>query len=218
MKMDFEDRLFMESACGIAVASLGQIVDGYAVVFGKEDRISLRMLEKDNRGRFLRFVRAARQRVEQRFGPTVIFEHGASCAGTNVSCGVNRMHVHIVPYTGRPLKREIEKRFRCKASIPTIEQMLETLTSWETDVPYFWIEDSSGVFLFAYGEKRESQVVRRVIAQQVGMDDRWNWREYPTQGEAEWVASRVMICDNRMTLRRRFATFGDSGNCGVGAY
>ena len=74
----------------------------------------------------------------------------------------------------------------------TIEQMLDELSSWETGRPYFWIEDRSGVFLFSYGEKRESQVVRRVIANQVGMDDRWNWREFPTQEEAECVAKELL--------------------------
>jgi len=181
----------MENSSLIAVASLGQLVEGYAVVFGEEDRISLRSLGKDERREFLRFLRSARQRVEQRFGPTVMFEHGASCAGTNVSCGVNRIHVHIVPYTGGRLKNEIGKSFQCKASISTIEQMLAELGSWETEAPYFWIEEGGGVFLFSYGEKRESQVVRRVLARQVGMDDRWNWREYPTQEAAERVAKEL---------------------------
>jgi len=191
MNMNFEGRIFMQSASSFAAASLGQIVEGYAVVFGKEDRISLKSLEKDDRREFLRVVRAARQRVEQRFGPTVMFEHGASCVGTNVSCGVNRIHVHIVPYTGRGLKNEIGKSFKCKASVSTIEQMLAQLGSWETEAPYFWIEESGGVFLFSYGENRESQLVRRVIARQVGMDDRWNWRAYPTQEAAEWVAKEL---------------------------
>jgi len=100
--------------------------------------------------------------------------------------------VHIVPYAGRPLKKEIERTFQCTATTSTIEQMLEELSSWETDEPYFWIEDGRGVFLFSYGEKRESQVVRRVIAKQVGMDDRWNWREFPMQEEAECVAKELL--------------------------
>ena len=192
MDMNFDGRIFMESASGTAVASLGQIVEGYAVVFGREDRISLRGLEKGDRREFLRFVRAARQRVEQRFGPTVMFEHGASCSGTNVSCGVNQIHVHIAPYSGRPLKNEIEKSFQHKATGQTTDQMLEKLSSWGIDRPYFWLEDRGGVFLFSYGEKRESQVVRRVIAQQVGMDEQWNWREYPTQELAERVAKELL--------------------------
>ena len=191
MNMNYEGRIFMENPSLIAVASLGQIVEGYAVVFGREESISLRSLEKDERREFLRFLRTARQRVEQRFGPTVMFEHGSSCAGTDVSCGVNRIHVHIVPYAGRVLKNEMEKSFQCKSSTSTIEQMLEKLNSWETEAPYFWIQESGRVFLFSYGEKRESQVVRRIIARQVGMDARWNWREYPTQEAAEWVAKEL---------------------------
>src|SRR5260370_13061222 len=105
--MSFAGRIFMENAAGTAVASLGQIVEGYVVVFGREDGISLRSLEEAARGDFLNLVRTARQRVEQRFGPTVLFEHGPSFAGTDVSCGVNRMHLHIVPYAGRSLKNEI---------------------------------------------------------------------------------------------------------------
>lgn len=192
MNMDFDDRIFMENASGVAVVSLGQIVEGYAVVFGREDRISLRSLDNHDRRHFLRFVRSARQRVEQRFGPTVMFEHGASCAGTNVSCGVDRIHVHIVPYTSRSLKNELKKAFQCVATASTIEQMLQQLSSWGIVRPYFWIEDRDGVSLFSYGKKRESQVVRRVIARHVGMDERWNWREHPTQDAAERVAKDLL--------------------------
>ena len=81
------------------------------------------------------------------FGITdVMFEHGASRAGTDVSCGVNRIHVHIVPYTGDSLKNEIGKTFKCRATAATIEQILEKLSSWDIDRPYFWIEDGEGVF------------------------------------------------------------------------
>jgi diadenosine tetraphosphate (Ap4A) HIT family hydrolase len=162
--MNFDGRLFMANASGFAVASLGQIVEGYAAIFGRQDRISLRSLEAGERSDFLRLVRAARQRVEHRFGPTVVFEHGASCAGTNVSCGVNRVHVHIVPYTGHSLQTELEKKFRCLETTSTIDEMLAKLNTWKSDIPYFWIEERGRVFLFSYGEKRESQVVRRVIA------------------------------------------------------
>jgi len=191
MNMNFEGRVFMENPSGIAVASLGQIVEGYAVVFGRQHKLSLRSLEKDDRREFLRFVRAARKRVEEHFGPTVMFEHGASCTGTNVSCGVNRIHLHIVPYTSRSLKNEIKKMFECQEIASTIEQILEKLRCFDVDSPYFWIEEGGSVFLFSYGEKRESQVVRRVIAQQVGMDEQWNWRDYPTQEVAERVAKEL---------------------------
>jgi diadenosine tetraphosphate (Ap4A) HIT family hydrolase len=206
MNINFDGRIFMEDASGIAAASLGQIVEGYAVVFGRENCISLRSLEKDDQREFLHFVRTVRQRVEQHFGPTIMFEHGAACAGTNVSCGVNRIHVHVVPYTGRPLNKEIAKTFRCVATTSTIEQMLERLSSWETDTPYFWVEEGSEVFLFSYGEKRESQVVRRIIAQQVGMENRWNWREHPTQEAAEWVARELLTSVAPGPLGRPLAT------------
>ncbi len=186
--LNFAGRIFMETAAGVAVASLGQIVDGYAVVFGREGVINLRLLELDERLEFLRLVRAARRCVEQRFGPTVVFEHGASCSGTNVSCGVNRIHLHIVPFRGSALKDELGRTFQCKATASTIEQILGSLSSWSEDCPYFWVEDAKEVSLFSYGEKRESQVVRRAIARLVGLDDRWNWREYPTQEAAERVA------------------------------
>jgi diadenosine tetraphosphate (Ap4A) HIT family hydrolase len=189
--LNFAGRVFMENAAGIAVASLGQIVEGYSVVFGRADRISLRNLGKGDRSDFLRFLRCARERVEGRFGPTVMFEHGASCAGTDVSCGVHRVHVHIVPYTGCSLKNQIAEQFRCAAATATIDQIWGELESWDIDRPYFWIEDGGVIYIFSYGEKRESQVLRRVIARQVGIAERWNWREYPTQEVAERVAKEL---------------------------
>jgi hypothetical protein len=182
----------MESSSGLAVASLGQIVEGYVAVFGMEDRISLRSLEKNYRRTFLRFLRAVRQRVEQRFGPTLMFEHGASCVDTDVSCGVNQIHVHIVPYAGRALKSELKKLFRCTATFSTIEEMLEDLACWHAENPYFWLEEHGHISLFSYGVRRESQVVRRVLAKEVGMPECWNWREYPTHESAKRVAKELL--------------------------
>ena len=185
----------MEDVAGIAAASLGQIVEGYAVVFGAKNKINLRTLEMKERRNFLNFVQKARKCVERHFGPTVMFEHGACSAGTNVSCGVDRMHVHLVPCNGHTLIEEIEKKYNCCAITATIEQMLEKLNDWENDRPYFWIDDGAQVFLFAYGEKRESQVVRRAIAKQFGKGECWNWREYPTQEAAEDVA-KILLADS----------------------
>lgn len=206
MNMNFAGRVFMESPAGIALASLGQIVEGYVVVFGAQNRINLRMLGKKGQSDFLIFLKSVRARVEQHFGPTVMFEHGAASAATNVSCGVDRMHVHIVPYIGRSLKRELEKKYKCGATVLTIEQMLEELSNWESDSPYFWIEEHLQTVLFSYGEKRESQVVRRVIAEQVGMIERWNWREYPTDEVAQRVAKKLSANLNCDSLSRLHAT------------
>lgn len=192
----------MKSEAGMAVASLGQIVVGYAAVFGRKDKISLRDLEDKERGEFLCLVRMARRRVEQRFGQTVMFEHGAVCSNTKVSCGVNRIHVHVVPYAGRSLKNELEKQFRCTATAPTIEQMWEKMNSWGTEKPYFWIEEGGEVFLFSYGKKRESQVIRRVLAAQVGLPERWDWRQYPTHEVAERVA-RELLVDRALEPRKQ---------------
>jgi diadenosine tetraphosphate (Ap4A) HIT family hydrolase len=191
MNIDFEGRIFMEGAEGIAVASLGQIIEGYAVVFGPAHQINLRDIDKDERQNFLNFVQKVRQRVEHHFDSTVMFEHGACSPGTNVSCGVDRMHVHIVPMDGVSLIEELGKRYKRVAIFETVEEMLCNMCTWEKDHPYFWVENEGQVFLFAYGEKRESQVVRRAIAAQVGLSRQWNWREFPTQELAEKVAKRL---------------------------
>jgi hypothetical protein len=119
-----------------------------------------------------------------------MFEHGACSAGTNVSCGVDRMHVHIVPFSAGSLIEEIEKVYKCCAITETVEDMLKKLNDWN-DRPYFWINDGNNVYLFSYGEKRESQVVRRAIANLTGKDELWNWREYPTQEIAEKIAKEL---------------------------
>jgi hypothetical protein len=188
----FEGRIFLQDAGNVAVASLGQIVEGYAVVFGNEHQINLRSLKLIERRDFLDFVLKVRQHIELHFGSTIMFEHGACSPGTRVSCGVDRMHVHVVPFDGSSLIESIEKKYRCLAITATVEQMLEKMSDWQNDRPYFWIDEGSHVFLFSYGEKRESQVVRRAIAEQAGMGSRWNWREFPTQDAAERLTKKLL--------------------------
>ena len=191
MNIDLNNRIFMRDPSGIAVASLGQLVEGYAVAFGHEDKINLLSLERSERCEFLEFVRNVRERVQKHFGRTIMFEHGAVCAGTAVSCGVNRVHVHVVPYNRDTLTNEIKREFQCIASASTIEEMLDELRSWDTARPYFWIEEGGKVFLFSYGEHRQSQAVRRVLARKLGIADRWDWRTHPTVETAERIAKEL---------------------------
>jgi diadenosine tetraphosphate (Ap4A) HIT family hydrolase len=190
-ELSCSSRVFMESATGIAMASLGQIVEGYTVVFGRGAETSLRDLTEVDCLLFLRFVGSVRERVEKSFGPTIMFEHGACPGDAKVSCGVNRMHIHIVPYTDRSLISEVALKFECVARLPAVEEMLRQLRAWDAQKPYFWIKNADGVFLFSYGAKRESQLMRQFIAERLGVPQQWNWREYPTQELAERVANTL---------------------------
>jgi len=189
--LDLSSRIFLKGRHCVAVASLGQIVEGYAVVFGSEKYINLRDYPPADASEFLRFIYFARMRVENCYGPTVMFEHGASLTGSAVSCGVNRVHLHIVPVHFRSLREHLEETFRREGSVPTLEEGICRLKNSDASEPYFWVEEQGQVHLFSYGEQRESQVVRRALAEQMGLGDRWDWRKYPTQGAAERVAERL---------------------------
>lgn len=42
-------------------------------------------------------LREVQQKIEAHFGPTTVFEHGATYEDTTFGCGIDHAHLHVVP-------------------------------------------------------------------------------------------------------------------------
>jgi hypothetical protein len=103
------------------------------------------------------------------------FEHGSSADGSSVPCTVNHAHLHAVPIDS------------LANSLPQLLQWLPVRTSGPDlrlavgDHEYLYYEDHTGLAFVAISQYStiESQLLRRVVANKVGVPELWNWRLHP---------------------------------------
>jgi diadenosine tetraphosphate (Ap4A) HIT family hydrolase len=94
----YDRPLAHEPGTGIAVGAIGAFVPGYVLVSPAVHTRSVQDLPPGAHAAFLAFTRKVLARVEGRYGPATVFEHGACrAAGGRRSACVDHSHLHIVP-------------------------------------------------------------------------------------------------------------------------
>lgn len=160
----------------VVVPSKGALVPGWLLVIPKAHQLSIADTPEESRAEFEHVLRVAGEAVHQRFGPPTVFEHGAARPGTAWGCGIDHAHLHLLPLpfdlvaaTQRRLPLVWNARVR-----PT------SICSWGADGPYVALrgptEDAWSVI---HPETIERQFVRRVIADELGTPDRYDYDQYP---------------------------------------
>jgi hypothetical protein len=120
-------------------------------------------------------------------GPTVAFEHGPSVPGREVGCGVDHAHLHVVP-------TEADVVAGAKRLFPEIEWQaiasFEAATAVSADgLSYIYVEDQQSRPWLAASTELPSQVIRQVIASDLGRIGDYNWRENPEPANVERTIS-----------------------------
>ena len=89
------DHPIFDNGSYFAIASIGALVEGWTLVVPHAHDFSLRKDYKNSA--FKDAVHQVVSKVERVYGPSVLFEHGASHQGSLTSCGTDHAHLHIVP-------------------------------------------------------------------------------------------------------------------------
>jgi len=156
------------------VPTRGTLTPGWLLVIPRVHVLNTRALDDSMRVGFCAAVDVAVDCVTHAFGPVTRFEHGPSQEGSVVGCGVDHAHLHLVPLDfdlaaaarRHPLARSLRWVRGASAShaVHPANQAFLTVTTpfgeqWEAtgDIP--------------------SQFFRRVIAQELGVAERFDWRQ-----------------------------------------
>jgi ATP adenylyltransferase len=155
-----------------AVPSLGAYVEGWTLVVPDEHVQAIADLSPGSRAAFDEAVDFLRQRITDTYGPVISFEHGSVGSGRTAGCGVDHAHLHIVPH-------DIDIRGAVAALVAEVGsfawERCERLPTRGAPSDYVWISDGTGSWI-AYAEVLPSQVIRRAIARQLGIQT-WDWKQ-----------------------------------------
>ncbi len=168
------DEVLFESTNHIVTTSLGAFIEGWTLVISKRHVTSMSRLSASEIQELSSFVPDVRKRVEQVYGPTVVFEHGSLEPGTHFGCGIDHGHIHIVPFEDSILP------FINKEFLGIQWRKLQRLE----DIA---LENKSYLFVIDRGEKNgvisnpksiPSQFMRRVLAKYLGIPEYFDYHQY----------------------------------------
>ena len=193
------DRPVLECDGHVAIASLGALVEGWSLVLPKRHVLSVRHLEPSEMPELEAFLARAKRHVETVYGPSVLFEHGPSHARTRVGCGVDHAHVHVVPWD-RPGLVDVVTRECPSLAWASASTLADAHHLVPADTPYVWLCTPERAAV-GWGSRVPSQLVRRVMAQELGVPTEFDWRTYPRE-------ERVLAAIEALRQTRPALAFG----------
>ena len=170
-------RVPLESESFAVMPSVGPLVRGHVLLCPKEHFKSFaevpQVLEEELVLMKRRLTATLTQVYDQRIHS---FEHGSAKKAQQPMCTVEHAHLHFVP-TDAEIWPIIQHQFEWRQ----IGSDIANLYAAVGDMEYLWYQSPEGYSVVAKGTEGtfESQYLRKVFAKAVGLDDKWNWREFP---------------------------------------
>jgi diadenosine tetraphosphate (Ap4A) HIT family hydrolase len=104
---------------------------------------------------------------------TVIFEHGILSAGSSRNCGVDHLHIHIVPVKETT---RFDRQLANIISMNKIGSMQELREFSSKDDPYLYVSTSETRHLARVDKALPSQFMRIALCDFLGKTE-WDWRK-----------------------------------------
>jgi diadenosine tetraphosphate (Ap4A) HIT family hydrolase len=190
----FGDRLISWNESAFSIASLGQIVPGYCLVFSRTRSLNLRRLPIQERKAVFQQAIILTAALRSAYDNPVFFEHGSVKQNSEYGCGWDRAHLHVVPFEYGPLAAALLENYKLVQRYAVMEDWL--LCRPKIDQPYIMLSNSGAeTLVFSYGSHRVSQCVRRLMASLLSGSVEWDWRRY---GEDPWVHETMRVMTNAL--------------------
>lgn len=186
------DSPWLSGEAYVALASLGAIIPGWSLVVPRSHCLNLdgHVHSAD----FNEFLKKAVNRVQEKYGPVAIFEHGSTAHDSVTSCGTSHAHMHLVPVDFNLV--EVAKDFdRERTWYPCA---LSEIASVAQGREYLYMANTySGAQTPGWISPLKvscSQFFRKVISAHVGEGQLYDYKVYP-RIEASLETARALSSD-----------------------
>lgn len=162
-----------------SLASVGAFIAGWSLIVPEVHAYSMR--GEYAKSSFLEFANDWINHVKKVYKKKIIvFEHGANHCGSQTSCGTNHAHLHVVPYDGSLLAKMQNDRDWIAVRYDHIH---ETVGDNEY-LLYAELDDclENAVFYVHILEHEESQYFRKLLGEEVGIED-YSYKTTPFYSE-----------------------------------
>jgi inosine/xanthosine triphosphate pyrophosphatase family protein/diadenosine tetraphosphate (Ap4A) HIT family hydrolase len=152
---------------------LGQFIEGGLLLATCDHRISMAALPEAYYPELDRLMAETADVLAQRYGiRPLFFEHSPATPGDKGTCCVDHAHLNVFPASV-----DVHAHLR-KFPHAEIGSMANLSAEWFRSHAYLFLQTNEGKrFVYDAGIV-PSQYVRRIITRELGMPERWHWREY----------------------------------------
>ena len=169
-KSIFYNTIIEETKYFYVIPALGALVEGYVIIVSKEHVNS--MIELDNYilkeyDSLLKKYRSQFKEFYRKY--PIVFEHGNPDISDFCSSCVDHAHAHIVNHNFKN-----EDDVLKKLNLQRIDNINNII-----DRNYIFYQNHLGENYITYNFKPVKQMMRREIAKDLGIEEMYNWRQYP---------------------------------------
>jgi hypothetical protein len=175
-------RIIYEDEHFVVMPPLGQFMEGGLLLLTRAHLLSFAHLPADLFPRLECLVSAIGQALSRRWGVApLVFEHGPPDASSKGACCVDHAHFNIFP-------ARVSVRPHLAGRMHTTLQSLSDLPRLRAaEFGYVFVQENNGERRTYDGHGVPTQLVRRIITRELGMAERWHWRDY--LGQEELIAT-----------------------------
>lgn len=151
--------------------ALGSLVEGYLLIVTKRHINSMSDLSKNEIIEYLEIIDRYRENFYKVYGRyPIVFEHGTPKIHSKIKASsVTHAHTHIINHNYL-VEDELIKKLEFKK--------INSIGDINNQKNYISYINPMGVNMVSYTFSPESQLMRRMIAKDLGIDEKFSWKEY----------------------------------------
>lgn len=152
--------------------SVGALVEGYILIISKKHINSMTELNSDEKIEYLSILEKYRKLFFKKFHKfPIVFEHGTSIQDETSASSIVHAHTHIVNHNYQDEQSVIENL--------KLEKINTDFNLENKNKSYIFYINPIGEHYITYKFNPVSQMMRIIIAQDLNIDEMYNWKQYP---------------------------------------
>src|ERR1017187_660591 len=174
---NYYNQALFETSNFKVIPSLGSLVEGWLLIIPKKHFISIRAI---NNSKLYSELESLTKQVldilKFEYGEVILFEHGPVESNKLVGCGVDYAHLHLVPSRFN-LIDGIKKYYNYNYKWEKVSSIENTPKHKDKEQAYLYIQDQFSNSFITYSDNIPSQLFRKVIANELGTPEDFDWKE-----------------------------------------
>ncbi len=173
--VEIENRIMGDNSSFYCVPSLGSLGLGHCLIFTKKKYLNLAQIDNDELCEFEKIFDDTLGILTQFFNNILVFEQGSDNVNCNIGCGIDIAHLHLIPtYKRKDIILDVANNYEQLFTYTSFKDFIRAKKSF--DFPYIAIGTNESEYsIYSYGERKESQAVRKIIAKHHN-HQHWDWK------------------------------------------
>ena len=170
---EFPSRVVHETERFMVFPPLGQFIEGGLLLATREHHIAMSVLPDDYYAELDSLMAEICDLLAKHYGcRPLLFEHAPAAPGDKGTCCVDHAHLNVFP-----ARVDVHAHLR-KFPHAEIGPMSDLSAPQFRNQPYLFLQTNEGRRFVYNAGIVPSQYVRRIVTTELGMPERWHWREY----------------------------------------